>query len=769
MPCIWLPWVRQQLGGGDLLDRREFEQEQAWLDRVYEEIDAQLGEQEAKVREFYEEMRAIRRSLSEEHGVSSASDKRLMDAAQRIAELRQGAAEFGIEHRLLKQLRALERNPYFGRIDFWEEGADRGESIYIGVHTLLNPATGWPMVYDWRAPISSMFYDFGLGDAYYVGPGGMYKGRITLKRQYGIKNRQLVYMFDNDLKIDDEILQEALGRNASVKMRTIVNTIQREQNQAIRNDRDARLLVEGAAGSGKTSVALHRVAYMLYKYRETIQPENILVFSPNKVFGDYISQVLPDLGEESIPQVTFREFAESFFDWQWEVQTQGAYLEALLSQDDRAREQLLASCSFKCSPAFRQVLDGLVELVSSEAASFEDVYFGRKLLMSGQEQARMFAENWSYLPVQKRLLKIRQRLLHMLRPLKKRRIRAALNAVRTEGAFEHETWWTMAREAVRRVRVSLQPVLSLLNSRYKLDSIACYQRLWEDPELWRKVAGELRPPLGAGESVRSLDRGVISFEDVVPLLYLKGELEGYPVRRGILHVVVDEVQDYAPLQLHVLTKTFPQARYTLVGDAAQSLHPYVWGSGAKGLDELFTGLDLATVRLNKSYRSTEEIFRFCSALWGGGAQAETLVRRGKKPVVHQAKPGEEAACVAELVQANLKAGYETVAVIAKTAQECQEIHAALCAQEIGVEPTLLIRETGQFQKGVLVLPVFLAKGLEFDAVVVVDASARSFGAEYDRRLLYVACSRALHNLDLVYTGELSPFVTSLDSQLYGLE
>ena len=278
MSFTLLRWVKPQPSGGDLLDRKEFAREQKWLDRVYKEIDEQLAEQEAQVREFYAEMREIRRSLSEEHRISSAGDKRLMDAAQRIVELRHGAVEFGIQHRLLRQLRALERNPYFGRIDFREEGAPSSEAIYVGVRSLLARATGWPLVYDWRAPISSMFYDYGLGEAQYTGPGGTYRGEITLKRQYGIKHRQLQYMFDNELTIDDEILREALGRNATAKMRTIVNTIQREQNQAIRNDQDARLLVEGAAGSGKTSVELHRVAYMLYKYRESLEPENILVF-----------------------------------------------------------------------------------------------------------------------------------------------------------------------------------------------------------------------------------------------------------------------------------------------------------------------------------------------------------------------------------------------------------------------------------------------------------------------------------------------------------
>ncbi|MFY9361520.1 RNA polymerase recycling motor HelD [Candidatus Darwinibacter acetoxidans] len=746
------------------MDRKEFAREQKWLDRVYKEIDEQLAEQEAQVREFYAEMREIRRSLSEEHRISSAGDKRLMDAAQRIVELRHGAVEFGIQHRLLRQLRALERNPYFGRIDFREEGAPSSEAIYVGVRSLLDRATGWPLVYDWRAPISSMFYDYGLGEAQYTGPGGTYRGEITLKRQYGIKHRQLQYMFDNELTIDDEILREALGRNATAKMRTIVNTIQREQNQAIRNDQDARLLVEGAAGSGKTSVALHRVAYMLYKYRESLEPENILVFSPNKIFSDYISQVLPDLGEENVPQLTYREFAESFFDWQWDVETHVAYLEELLSQDEDERQRRLERCSFKSSPAFQRVLDALIQLVTGEAAAFSDIYMGKKLLMSAAEQERLFGESYAYLPVQKRLLKIRQRILHVLRPLKKRRLRAVLNAIQQEAAFEGETWLAKAREAVRRVRRELEPLLTRLNSQYKVDSITWYRRLWQDPGLWERVAGELKAPSGAGESLRTLDEGCIAFEDVVPLMYLKGELEGYPLRRGILHVVVDEVQDYAPLQLRVLTSTFPAARYTLVGDVYQSLHPYVWGSSADQLEELFAGLDLRTVRLNKSYRSTQEIFRFCSALLGGSG-AETVLRTGRKPQVYQTAPGKQVELIAGRIKAHLENGYEMIAVITKTAQECHRIYGALRELDLEVEPTLLVKESGEFQKGVLVLPVFLAKGLEFDAVIIADASSQCYGAGHDKRLLYVACSRALHDLDLVCPGELSPFLRSLPADL----
>lgn len=750
------------------MDAKEFQREQQWLDRVYHEIDKQLAYQQDKVEGFYQEMLDIRRTLSEDHAISSASSKRMMDVAQRIAELRQGATEFGVEHRRLGNLRALERNPYFGRIDFHEEGTPFGEPLYIGVRTLLDEETGSPLVYDWRAPISSMFYDYGLGEAQYEGPGGVFRGRITLKRQYRIKNRRLVYMFDNDLTIDDEVLQEVLGQRTTDKMRTIVNTIQREQNRAIRNDEDRRLLVEGAAGSGKTAVALHRIAYLLYKYRDSMQAENILVFSPNRIFGDYISQVLPDLGEENVPQITFQEFAESFFNWEWEVETQVSYLEQLVAKGEKERELRLQSCSFKSSAAFQMVLNQLIDLVSKEVSRFEDVYVGSTLLISGQEQASLFSENYAYLPVQKRLFKIRQRILHLLRPWKKRRIRAVFSRIQRAEAFEGESWLSKAREAVGRVRGELRPLLTLLESRYTLESIVWYKRLWEDPRLWECLAGDLRIPPGAKDSIQTLDRGVISFEDAAPLLYLKGELEGYPVRRSVRHVVIDEVQDYAPLQLQAVLNTFPTARCTLVGDVFQSLNPYVWGSGGDRLEDVFSGLGLSTVRLNKSYRSTEEIFRFCSAILGR-SPAETVLRTGRKPTVHWAAKDKQIQLISQLIQANRSSGYETIAVIAKTAQECREIHQALSRGEDGLRPTLLVKESDEFQKGVLVLPVALAKGLEFDAVVIADASVGAFSAAYDRRLLYVACSRAMHNLDLVCVGDKAPLIENLSAGLYHLD
>ncbi|NMB01644.1 MAG: AAA family ATPase [Firmicutes bacterium] len=741
---------------------KDFEQEQKWLDYVYKEIDQQVAKQQEKTSGFEQDMLHIRSVLREEYGISSASPGKMMDVAQRIAELRHSASEFGIQHKLLKQLQAVRRSPYFGRIDFHEEGLPNSEPIYVGIRSLIEEETGLPLVYDWRAPISSMFYDFGLGEAEYEGPGGVYRGHISLKRQFGIRERKLVYMFDNELKIDDEILQQALGQNTSEKMRTIVNTIQREQNQAIRNDTDHLLLVEGPAGSGKTSVALHRVAYLLYRYRETISSQNIVIFSPNRIFSDYISNVLPELGEENVIQLTFQHFSQLFLKWQWDVETQVTYLEKLLQLDDEKRNKRLQETAFKSSAEFQEVLDNLVETVHEEVSRFQDVRLGQTLVMSAAEQRRLFEENYSYLPAHRRLRQIYQRIWFLLRPLRKKSLRKVFQTVQADPAFEGESWMTVAREAVKRLRAELEPTLHLLATRYHIDSLAWYQRLHQDEQLWMKVAGGLAQP----EQLRKLD--VIPFEDVAPLLYLTGELEGYPVQHGIQHVVVDEVQDYAPLQLEIMLRTYPRAKFTFVGDVFQSLNAYVWQSSHLRLDDVFSELGLKTVRLNKSYRSTEEIFNFCGGLLANNQSTETVLRNGRKPVVWKGEEGS-IQLLADLIRQNLQAGYQTIAVIGKTSEECQTIYERLKDYDSGLDISLLVHEDATFAKGVLVVPVFLAKGLEFDAVIIPDASQQVYGKAYERRLLYVACSRALHRLDLIYSGQLSPFVEAVPARFYELE
>ncbi len=748
------------------MQAKDLEQEKQWLEHVYEELDNQQSQSIQSATAYREQMRELRTSLWEDYGINSASSNQMMDVAQQINELRQRSGNFGIQHRRVKQLRSMEKNPYFGRMDFHETGLPQVEAMYIGIGSLIDQSTGLPLVYDWRAPVSSMFYDYGLGDAEYEGPGGVFKGEISLKRQYRIKDRKLIYMFDNELKIDDEVLQEALGQSANEKMRTIVNTIQREQNQAIRNDQDSLLLVEGPAGSGKTSVALHRIAYLLYKYRDSISSENIVIFSPNKIFSDYISHVLPELGEENVHQTTFQEYAEPFLGWEWDIETMMAFLENLLQSDKDSRNKRLEYTAFKSSQDFQQVLVELVNYVSREATQFFPVKLGDQVIITQREQAKLFAENYNYLPVNKRLAKIYQRIMFKLRPIKKELQREVFQDVAANPMFEEESWWTIARETVSRVKSTIDPLIAKLEENLRVDGLTWYGRLWQDQDLWRKVAGDTPFPQGGEESLASLNNKLVSFEDITPLLFLKGELEGYPMKREIRHVIVDEVQDYSPLQLYILTQIFPRAKFTLVGDVFQSLNPYVWQRRQTNLEDVFASLDMQTVQLTKSYRSTQEIFHFCNGILQDKSTAETVLRTGSKPLVHQvSKNYSIQALNAQLVE-HLGTGYETIAIICPTVSQCQSVFDQLKQYNAELDIALLDHEKATFKPGIIVVPVYLAKGLEFDAVILPEVNNQTYGQEYQRRLLYVACSRALHHLSLIYTHDLSPFVQALPTNLY---
>lgn len=752
--------------GGALVEAKDLEQEKQWLKQVYRELDHQLAHSVQSTATYREQMRKIRSSLWEDYGLSSASSNQMMDVAQQITELRQRGGHFGIQHRLMKQLKSMEKTPYFGRMDFHEEGLPQVEAMYIGISSLVDQTTGLPLVYDWRAPVSSMFYDYGLGAAEYEGPGGVFRGEISLKRQYRIKDRELVYMFDNELKIDDEVLQEALSQAANEKMRTIVNTIQREQNQAIRNDRDSLLLVEGPAGSGKTSVALHRIAFLLYKYRDSISSENIVIFSPNRIFSDYISHVLPELGEENVHQTTFQDYAEPFLGWEYDMETMMEFLEDLLQNDTPTRNKLLELAAFKSSQEFQQILAELINYVSQEATQFFSVKLRGQVVITGQEQVKLFVENYNYLPVHKRLDKIHQRIIFLLRPIKKELRREVFKEVAASPVFEDESWWTIARETIRRVKKEVDPLRDQLDKHLKVDSVKWYQRLWQDHDLWSKVAGKIPIPLGGDESLASLGNKQVSFEDITPLLYLRGELEGYPVKREIRHVIVDEVQDYSPLQLHILTKIFPRAKFTLVGDIFQSLNPYIWQTAPSNLKDVFSNLEMETVQLTKSYRSTQEIFHFCNGILKTKSTAETVLRTGPKPVVTQASAENSLPVLETQITNYRQAGHQTIAIICPTVAQCQSIYDQLKQRNNQWILSLLAHEKATYKPGIIVVPVYLAKGLEFDAVILPEVGRHTYGQEYQRRLLYVACSRALHALSLIYTDNLSPFIRELPARLY---
>lgn len=670
------------------------------------------------------------------------------------------------------RLEKMAESPYFGRIDFREVhpvNTNTPEKIYIGIAALTDPGTGQHLIYDWRSPVAGMFYDYELGPAQYRCPAGVIEGSVSLKRQYKIVNGHILSMFDTDLKIDDEILQEILGKSADAKMRTIVNSIQREQNRVIRDERHRLLLVQGPAGSGKTSIALHRAAYLLYLERNTITARNILILSPNRIFSDYISGVLPELGEENALQTTFRDYVlncQSSFTAQFEERdTQLEYL--LSSRDDLAYQTRAAGIRYKSSPEFATIILKFLAFLEEELfqGSPETEFRGRSILPREEWQS-LFRVNLAYLPLAERLAQLKQRVQVKLRPLihELRREKEAAIAAGGEEVNE-KTIKAMARVETQQELAGLYERLNRITT---LNPLALYRRLFEDEALFQGLAGITKTPPEWPEirvqTLASLDNGWIPYEDSLPLIFFQGNLSGFPLKKGIRHLIIDEAQDYSILHYEVLRRLFPESTWTILGDPDQSVHPYIQSVDIPVIAGILGINDAISIRLQRSYRSTREIQAFCRGLLEAGEPMEYINRPGPLPEVYQAisRPAV-ASAISQKIHEAQSVGWKSFAVLCKTAREATEIYQELSSQ---IQLTLITQETAEFRNGVVVIPVYLAKGLEFDGIFIPDAGMQNYSRATDRKLLYIACTRALHRLFLFYRGWCSPFIEGLSPDLY---
>lgn len=732
------------------LDRQREEQ---WLQKVMAEIKTQL--QEAGVTSAVYRRRAseVRQLIWDDLQISSASRDIYDELAQHLVQL---GEERGVAMRKYYQLRKLltmQNNPYFGRFDFKEEGQTEPEAFYVGLGSLIDQKTGLPMVYDWRAPISSIFYDFGLGPASYTAPDGEIWGEVTKKRQYKIEHGKLIYMLETDLKIDDEMLQRALSANTDETMRTIVTTIQKEQNQAIRYEDKPVLVVTGPAGSGKTSVALHRVAYLLYKHREDTTANDVIIFSPSKVFSEYIADVLPELGEENVLQTTFQAFAGATLGGVYQCESLMEFQEKLASSTPSEMEELLARLKNKNSPEFSERLQQTLHHCLTQGVVPQDVSFGSHLIMSKDQLAKLIFEEYQYLPFARRLAKARRLILTRIRPLKKEQIRKRYCAIREEVDFHGEGHWEWARRAIAPIRAEYKATLRKLDQWLTIDPVGVYL--------------EMLAPEERDQTTDALNRQEILFEDVAPLLFLIGQLEGFPVQRKIRQVVIDEGQDYSEMQLKIIQALFPRAHFTILGDENQRLNPSLSErNGLTSVTDVFPEGTVERFYLTKTYRSTQEITRFCLALLPEADRGNVvpLIRNGSKPCVTPVTPTNHSEKVSERIQEMLHRGNKSIAVICRSAVQAKEVHGALYE----LNPSLIVSEYSTYHSGLVVIPYYLAKGLEFDAVVIWDANASHFGEPYHRYQLYVACSRALHELAVFYTEEPSPFLREIPQEMFQL-
>lgn len=604
---------------------------------------------------------------------------------------------------LRKRFKKMMDSPFFGRVDFRYDGDDEPELFYIGIGNLSERAGSLPLVYDWRAPVSGLFYDYDKGSASYEAPSGVFEGEITSKWQYKIRNGKMIYEFESDVKIDDEILGAELGSKGEVQLKNIVRTIQKEQNTIIRNTSDKIMVIQGAAGSGKTSVALHRIAYLLYHDRENLKSSNILVLSPNGVFADYISHILPELGEENIREMSFDLFAYR--------ELKGIVSDCEDRYDQIERSVLIPEsqelCREKQSSGFAGQMDAYMLGLEDELMNFKDIEY-KGCTLSEKEIIDLFYFKFLDIPLLSRMEAVAEYFIDQVETLRDRDL-----------ADEEKEELT-------------ERFLRMYETR---DCYVLYSRFLEE-------AGY--DPLPRVP----LEKRKLRYEDVYPVLYLKYSLFRCKNHHGIKHVVVDEMQDYSWIQYVLLRKLFP-CRMTILGDKAQTMEEQQQDV-LKFLPKIF-GRDIRKIVMNRSYRNTMEIAEYANKLTG--IQDMELFERHGEPVEERSFAKLEEVLDQVIVDWEAKrADYETEALIFFTEREAEHAYLYIEEKLKNLDPdgeyqlSYMNRDSQNFKKGLTVTTFYLAKGLEFDQVFGVFAADAEDGLS--KQAKYIAATRALHELHM---------------------
>lgn len=726
-------------------------EESIYLEKTISVIRKELDKERQSLDSKLSKVVASRREMWEESAHSSEDVDAIPEMVQYLNEANKETRIYESAETRIDRYERMLKSPYFGRFDFAEEGSEDIEKIYIGLYNLMDKKTEDIYVYDWRAPISSLFYRNELGKGAYKSPVGMINGEISLKRQYKIEDSELKYFFDSSIRINDEMLQEVLSKNSSAKMKSIVETIQKEQDIIIRDTENELLIVQGVAGSGKTSIALHRIAYLLYEgLSSRLNINNIIIVSPNSVFSKYISEVLPELGEENVSQITFDNLIQG--------EKRQKQIEGLLElQQTESFELRSESISFKGSSDFAVILDRLLKYYERRLIPFKDIYYHGKIIETAQELKNNFLENKIDMPAVKRLKRIENRILNKIHPLRKERLELIKKVV--ESTTETHMLEIKAFSRLLAIKEA-EKLMTEIRSFTEVDYTKLYRMLFRDKNLFLKLSKGLKLPENIDELVaetsRKLEEGIVTYEDAAALLYIKLKLSGSEEFGEIKQVVIDEAQDYYPIHYHIFKLLFKNARYTVLGDFNQTLEK----TGDKNLydyvEDILHKTKSVRLSLNKSYRSSYEINFFNQKLQSNKQEVVSFERHEAAPKIKSSSTLMELdKNICEDIEKFYGSGYKSIAVISKSAKEAKQIKDRLSSL-INIE--LLDDNSYEKKTSVLVMPSYMAKGLEFDVVLIYNASEENYRTDFDKRLLYVACTRALHQLVLYYTGEKSKLI-----------
>ncbi len=671
-----------------------FPEEQDHLSMINEKLTAALQEADRNIQRQDESYMDTKRYMVEHNGDIDPHEMFQNELLLKQVD-RTGAFSVEVRNKLAK----LKDSPYFARIDFQDDLSGEESVFYIGSFAFNYDME--LLIIDWRAPIAGMFYDYELGKAEYLAPAGKITGELTRKRQYKIKDGIMEYALESSANVQDDVLQKELSNTSDEKMKSIITTIQKEQNQIIRNDKAHTLIIQGVAGSGKTSIALHRIAYLLYRFKDRLQAQNIAILSPNKVFGDYISNVVPELGEEPIYQLGFEELAA--------IQLKGLIgfeREKDPFQIDAAEGRRIR---FKSTLEFVDQINHYIKELADRLFVPEDYTFG-PFTAPGQWIYQRFCAYGRY-PIKRRLAMVADDIL---------------NRFETDNVRERE---------LPKINEIFKRLSAMLTMKKTLP-------IYKDFYRW----------MGEEKMFTLTEKKTLEWADVYPFLYLHHFFAGLKESRITKHLVIDEMQDYTPIQYAVINKLFP-CQKTILGDFGQFLNP----NYRLSVDDLRTIYEEAEViSLNKSYRSTYEIIAFAKSILQNPL-IEAVERHGEGvKVIACRDKGEEIGQIRAYIKAFIKEEDRgSLGIICKTNEAARQLHEKLSKT---CHLHLLSPDSGQFKKGASVTSIQMAKGLEFDEVVVMDADQETYVTDCDRNLLYIACTRAMHRLTLMHQGEMSKLI-----------
>jgi len=679
------------------LSEKELKQEKAYLDVTLDiikekisKLGQELYEREDKVQEFQKFIWDSKADMdpTEMKNMILSNDTEVM--------LMQNKGKY------LQKLYRIQNNPYFGSITFKDEKEQN--KIYIGITHVEDEENDIYLVNDWRAPICSMFYDYEVGPAKYRAPEGDVEGEILCKRQFNIKDGKIVRVFDNNLNIDDELLQEVLATESSDKMKNIVNTIQQEQNAIIRNIDDKNLIVQGIAGSGKTSVALHRIAFLLYKI-ENLNSNNVLIFSPNKIFSEYISNVLPELGEENTMQTTFHDFLTTYANEYKSVESFTSFIERYYKYTEK-NEDLVR---YKQSDKVIEDLNNYVNDILNKVHFIEGID-NKDYSISKEELDYLLKERYSKMLLTERLELIAQKI--------------------------SDNYYNGNKTKTKTIKAQLNKIISM-----KIDFKTIYKNFFYSKYFKNSFNGIIN----SGDIEKITNKNIINYEDACLLVYLKSLLKGFDYRGLIKQVIIDEAQDYSKLQYIIIKNIFKKANFTILGDTNQTINPYYKYESLSVLKDIFkSGTNY--LELRKTYRSSPEIIEHTNKILGLN-HISAIRKTNNKPVIFRNDINLKENLINDIQE--LKKESKSVAIITKTDDESEHLY-NLLKSEIQ-DLSLLNSNSIGFNKEMIVIPSYVAKGLEFDSVIVYTDKNNKYTIK-EKYLYYVACTRSQHQL-IIYNQD----------------